>query len=193
MKLHPFQLAYYRNVPSSIFKNRFFTFKIVSTIGLTVFSLAIQGFRIFKYNEIPFTTPDSNSYFNLKFLGAQRPPLVPLIYTTLKDPILILGFQCLLSTFSYIFFYSVLLRLNRNSKKFNFLILIGFTFFLASSPTYEHNFFLMSESITISTSTLLLSSFFLFLSNKTTFNAYLISIFYILLFYGALKHCICNV
>ena len=136
-------------------------------IGFFFLSLIVQIFWATRISGLPVITPDTDSYFHLHFMNYPRPFFIPLIYTLIQNPSLIMIFQMLLSASAYSLFGYSLLRIQMRLNRPNFILLLLYAFFIVTTPTFEHNFFLMSESISISLFVIFLALLNLMLQSAT--------------------------
>lgn len=139
------------------------------------------------------STSDTYSYFDFKLWGNLRLYTIPTIYIILRETFLILFFQIVLSslawsylTKSIISFFSL-----TGGKR---LLSCAIVFSLASTtPVFVNDFFLMSESLSLSFTLLLVAFSLKYLMNPTSRSMWLVVLFYSAWIYAKQAHVLVSV
>ncbi len=134
------------------------------------------------------STSDSYSYFEFKLWGNLRLYTVPTIYILLRETFLILLFQITLSSVAWsLLTKSIVSLFNLSGGKR--LISCSIVFTLASTtPVFVNDFFLMSESLSLSFTLLLVAFTLNFLMNPSSRGICFVVLFYSVWIYAKQAH-----
>jgi len=134
------------------------------------------------------STSDTYSYFEFEWWGNLRLYTVPIIYILLRETPLILFFQIALSAVAWsLLTKSIVSLFNLSGGKR--LISCSIVFTLASTtPVFVHDFFLMSESLSLSFTLLLVAFSLNFLMNPSTRGMWILVLFFSVWIYSKGAH-----
>lgn len=109
------------------------------------------------------STSDTYSYFEFQMWGNLRLYTVPIIYKALQETSLIVAFQILLSAVAWTTFTKSLVSKLALTEGKRFLTCLGIFSLASTTPVFVNDFFLMSESISLSLTLILASNVLNFL------------------------------
>lgn len=166
--------------------NKKFWTRIEFCLYFAIF-IAFSIIRFNKINEIQpiFDLYDSPSYFKFEIFGGVRMPIITFLFSSLQNLTTIVKFQTILSSIITLFFLLTIVKsLSTLTSRIIFYTLIMVLF---SSPNVLYlDYYIMAESLNISSILLVLTTLFLYLKNPFS-NFYLLLLILSLIIFSGIK------
>lgn len=131
--------------------------------------LTVVRYILIRDQEIKFDPYDSIYYFDFKIFNAFRLPIITGIYSLIENYESIVLFQSLFSSLSWILLMSSALTLLSNQKS-KILLIVLLSGLSISNLVIFRDYYLLGESLTLSSFLILVASFILFFQKSSLLN-----------------------